>query len=182
MIDRWINSCALLILGNDNTMLSTLCGDKTALLVHVSISNRIDAKRWLLTMKGVILIVLLLKYPNGPKTHTNRFTYDESSAMVLHDLEEAVKSGIGVQCADGHTGHTFPWIASFLADYPELRNIRMVKNGWCPQCETCLEYMPGFARRAMHCHPQWYLHLSTTATKEMGLWKIATWPNIANSL
>ena len=57
----------------------------------------------------------------------------------------------------------------------------MVKNDWCPLCEICLDDMPAFARRPRRQHPQWYLHLSTTAAEEVGLWKVADFPNFADA-
>jgi len=41
--------------------------------------------------------------------------------------------------------------------------------------------MPSFARRPRRRHPQRYLHLSTTAAEEVGLWKFADCPNFADA-
>jgi len=41
--------------------------------------------------------------------------------------------------------------------------------------------MPSFAHRPRRRHPQWYLHLSTTAAEEVGLWKFADCPNFADA-
>ncbi|KAF8252136.1 hypothetical protein K440DRAFT_537046 [Wilcoxina mikolae CBS 423.85] len=65
---------------------------------------------------------------------------------MLRPLEEPVKSGIKVLCADGRTRHAYPRIASFLADYPEQYNITGVKYGWCPRCEIDPDDLPGFNR------------------------------------
>jgi hypothetical protein len=116
-------------------MLSTLNGDKTASPVYLSIGNLSVAKRQSVKMNRLILIGLLPNCPDRPKTLTNRFAYHESVAPILHALEEPVKSGLAVLCADGRTHHTFPRIGSFFADYPEQRTLDMVKNGWCPPCE-----------------------------------------------
>ena len=121
------------ILGSNKTMLSTLSGDKTAWPVYLSIGNLSKAKRQSVKTNGLILIGLLPKCPNGPKTHTNRFAYHESIATILGALEEPAKNGLAVLCADGRTRHAFPRIASFLADYPEQCTITMVNNGWCPR-------------------------------------------------
>jgi len=126
-------------------MLSTVSSDKMAWPVHLSIDNLSKMNRHWVKLNGFILIGLLPKCPNGPKAHTNRFTYHESIATILHVLEELSKSGIAFQCADGRTRHPFPQIASFLADYPEQCSITIVKNSWCPQCEICQDDMPGFA-------------------------------------
>jgi hypothetical protein len=112
-------------------MLSTLSGDKTAWLVYPSIGNHSKAKRRSVKTNGLILIGLVLKCPNGPKALTNRFAHYESIAKILRALEELVKSGIAVQCADSHSRHTVPQTALFLADYSEQCTITMVKNGWC---------------------------------------------------
>jgi hypothetical protein len=158
-----------IILGSDKTMLSTLSGDKTAWPVYLSIGNLSKAKRRSVKTNGLILIGLLPKCPNRPKAHTNKFAYHESIATIMCALEEPAKSGIAVQCADGRTRHTFPRIASFLADYPEQCNITMVKNGCCPRCEICPDAMPGITHRPRRHHPQRYLHLSTMAAGEVGL-------------
>jgi len=92
-----------------------------------------------------------------------------------------VKSGIAVQCADGCIHPAFPRIASFLADYPEQCTIPKVINGWCPRCEIWLDDMPSFASSPRRRHPQVYLHLSTTAAEEVGLWKFADHPNFTDA-
>jgi len=89
-------------------MLSTITGDTTAWPVYLSIGNLSMAKRRLVKTNGLILIGLLPKYPNGPKTHTNRFAYHESIATILRALEELAKSGLAVLCADSRTRHAFP--------------------------------------------------------------------------
>jgi len=162
-------------------MLSMLSVDKTSWPVYLSIGNLSKAKRRSVKMNRLILIGLLPKCPHGPKTHTNRFAYPESIATILRTLEEPAKSRLGVLCADGRTRHAFPRIASFLADYPEQCTIRMVRNGWCPRCEICPDDMPGFALRPRRHHPQRYLHLSTKAAEEVGLWKFADCPNFADA-
>ncbi|KAF8243947.1 hypothetical protein K440DRAFT_647117 [Wilcoxina mikolae CBS 423.85] len=144
------------ILGSDKTMLSTLSGDKSAWPVYLSIGNLSKAKRRSVKSNGLILIGLLSRCPNGPNTHTIKIAYQESMATMLRPLEESVKSGIKVLCADCHTHHAYPRIASFLADYPEQCNLTGVKYGWCPRCEIDPDDMPGFSRRPRRCHPQRY--------------------------
>ena len=169
------------ILGSDKLMPSTLSGDKTDRPVYLSIGSLSKAKRQSVKTNRLILIGLLPKCPNRPKTHTKRFAYHESIAAILRALEEPANSGLTGLCADGRTHHAIPRIASFLADYPEQCTITMVKNGWCPRCEICPDDMPGFARRPRRCHPQRYLHLSTTAAEEVVLWKFANCPNFADA-
>jgi hypothetical protein len=162
-------------------MLSTLSGNKTAGPVHRSIGNLSMAKGRSVKTNGLILIALLPKCPNGPKTHTNRFAYREFVAIILHAREELAKSRFAVLCAPGPNRHAFPQIASFLADYPVQRTITIVKHSWRPRCEICPDDMPGFARMPRRCHPELYIHLSTTAAEEVGLWKFADCPNFANA-
>ncbi|KAF8251296.1 hypothetical protein K440DRAFT_539800, partial [Wilcoxina mikolae CBS 423.85] len=123
------------ILCSDKTMLSILSGDKSVWPVYLSIGNLSKAKRRSVKSNGLILIGLLPRCPNGLKTHTIKIVYQESMATMLRPLEELAKSGIKVLCADGCTRHAYPWIASFLADYPEQCNITGVKYGWYPRCE-----------------------------------------------
>ncbi|KAF8242189.1 hypothetical protein K440DRAFT_648408 [Wilcoxina mikolae CBS 423.85] len=137
------------ILGSDKTMLSILSGDKSAWPVYLSIGNLSKAKRRSVKSNGLILIGLLPRCPNGPNTHTIKIAYQESMAIKLRPLEEPVQSGIKVVCADGRTHHAYPWIASFLADYPEQCNITGIKYGWCPHCEIDPDDMPGF-----NCRPR----------------------------
>jgi hypothetical protein len=162
-------------------MLCTLSGNKTAWPLYLSIGNLSKVKRQSVKTNRLILIGLLPKCPNGPKSHTNRFAYHESIATILRALEEPANSGVAVLCADGRTRHAFPQIPSFLADYPEQCTITMVQNGWWPQCEICPDDMPGFACRPRRHHPQRYFHLSTKAAEEVGLWKFADCPNFANA-
>jgi hypothetical protein len=143
-----------IILGSDNTMLYTLSGDKMAWPVCLNIGNLSKVKRRLVKMNGSILIGILPKCPNGPKSHTVRFAYHESIATILRSLEVLAKSGIAVQCADGRTRHAFPPIASYLADYPEQCTMTMVINGCCPQREIGPDDMPGFTCRPRCRHPQ----------------------------
>ena len=139
------------------------------------------AKRQSVQTQGFVLIGLLPKCPIGPKTRTNRFAYHESTAKILGALEEPAKRELAVVCADGHTCHAFPQIASFLADYPEQCTLTIVRNSWCPRCEICPDDMPGFAGIPTRHLLQWYLHLSTTAAAEVGLWKFADCPNFADA-
>ncbi|KAF8243360.1 hypothetical protein K440DRAFT_562022, partial [Wilcoxina mikolae CBS 423.85] len=123
------------ILGSDKIMLSTLSGDKSAWPVYLSIGNLSKAKRQSVKLNRLILIGLLLRYPNSPKTHTIKIAYQESMAIILRPLEEPAKSGIKILCADGCTRHAYSRIASFLADYLEQCIITGVKYSWCPRCE-----------------------------------------------
>ncbi|KAF8247294.1 hypothetical protein K440DRAFT_650558 [Wilcoxina mikolae CBS 423.85] len=135
------------ILGSDKTMLSTLSGDKSAWPVYLSIGNLSKAKRRSVKLNGLILIGLLPRCANGPKTHTIKIAYQEYMATILCPLEEPAKSGIKVLCADGSTRYVYTRIALFLADYPEQCNITGIKYGWCPRCEIDPDDMPGFHRR-----------------------------------
>jgi hypothetical protein len=56
------------ILGSDKTMLSTLGGDKSVWPVYLSISNLTKAKQPSVKSNGLILIGLLPRDPNCPKT------------------------------------------------------------------------------------------------------------------
>ncbi|KAF8241260.1 hypothetical protein K440DRAFT_573940 [Wilcoxina mikolae CBS 423.85] len=117
------------ILGSDKTMLSTLSGDMSVWPVYLSIGNLSKAKRRSVKSNGLILIGLLPRCSNGPKTHIIKIAYQESMATILRPLEEPAKSGIKVLCTDGRTHHAYRRIASFLADYPEQCNITGVKYG-----------------------------------------------------
>ncbi|KAF8241189.1 hypothetical protein K440DRAFT_507321, partial [Wilcoxina mikolae CBS 423.85] len=130
------STVVLVILGSDKTMLSTLNGDKSAWPVYLSIGNLSKAKRRSVKLNGLILSGLLPRYPNGPKTHTIKIAFQESTVTMLRPLEEPAKCGIKVLCAEGRTCHAYPQIASFPADYPEQCNVTLVKYGWCPRCET----------------------------------------------
>ncbi|KAF8241536.1 hypothetical protein K440DRAFT_506538, partial [Wilcoxina mikolae CBS 423.85] len=123
------------ILGSDKTMLLTFSGNKSAWPVYLSIGNLSKVKQRSVKSNGLILIGLLPRCPNGPKIHPIKIAYPESMATMLHPLEEPVKSGIKILCADGPTHHAYPRIASFLTDYPEQCNITGVKYVWCPRCE-----------------------------------------------
>jgi hypothetical protein len=142
------------ILGSDKTMLSTLIGDETALLVDPSMGNLSKVNRRSFKKKGLILLGLLPKCTNRSNTHNNRCTHHESIGAILHPLEEPAKSASVVMRVDSCTGYAFPRIASFLAEFPEQCSLTMVKNGWCPRCEICLNDMPRFAHRPWRCHPQ----------------------------
>jgi len=158
-----------------------LSGDNTAWPVHLTIGNLSKATRWSNRTNGLILIGLLLNSPNEPTTLTNRFAYHKSIATRLRALDEPAKSGLAVLCADGDTRHAFLRIESFLAHYLEQFTITVVKNGWCPRSEICLDDIPSFAHRPRRRHLQWYLHLSTTAAEEVWLWKFADYPNFADA-
>jgi len=99
----------------------------------------------------------------------------------MRDQVKMAKCGLAVLCADGRTRQAFPRIASFLADYPVQCTITMVRSGWCPWCEIFSDDMPAFACKSWRSHLQWYIHLSTTAAEEVGLWKDADCPNFADA-
>jgi len=162
-------------------MLSALRGDQTPWPVYLSIGNLSKAKRRSVKMNGLILISHSPKCPNVPNTHTNRFPYYKSIPTLLCALEEPAMSRFTVLCADGRTHHPFPRIVSLRADYPEQCTITILQYDWCPWGEICQDNMPGFARRPRCHHPQRYLHLSTMAAEEVGLWKFADCPNFANA-
>ncbi|KAF8248421.1 hypothetical protein K440DRAFT_548224, partial [Wilcoxina mikolae CBS 423.85] len=135
------------ILGSDKTMLSIFSGDKSAWPIYLSIGNLSKVKRRSVKSNGLILIGLLPRCPNCPKTHTINIAYQESMATMLCPLEELAKSGMKVLCADSCTHHTYPRIASLLADYQEQYNITGDKYDWYPYCEVDLDDMPSFNRR-----------------------------------
>ncbi|KAF8248545.1 hypothetical protein K440DRAFT_547484 [Wilcoxina mikolae CBS 423.85] len=144
------------IFGSDKTMLSTLSGDKITWPVYLSIGNISKVKRRFVRLNGLILIGLLPRSPNCLKTHTIMIVYQESMATMLRPLEEPVKSGIKVLCADSRTRHVYPRIASFLADYLEQYNVTGVKYGWCPHCEIEPDDISGFNCRLRQRHIQRY--------------------------
>jgi len=152
-----------------------------AWLVYLSISKISKPTKILVKMNGLILISFVAKCPNVPKAHTNRFNYHQSIAMIFRPLPEPAKSGIVVLCADGHTCHTFHQITSFLADYPKQCTIAMGNHCWCFRCKICLDDIPSFTFRRTHHHPQRYIHLSTIATNDVGLWRFADYPNLADT-
>jgi hypothetical protein len=99
--------------GSGNTMLSMLSADNTPLVVDLSIGVLSKENRSSGKMNRLILICLLLKCSNRPKTHTTMFAYLQSNATMLRALEEPGKSGIAGLRADGRTRHAFPQIESF---------------------------------------------------------------------
>ncbi|KAF8254220.1 hypothetical protein K440DRAFT_531597 [Wilcoxina mikolae CBS 423.85] len=117
------------ILGSDTTMLSILSGDKSSWPVYLSIGNLSKAKQQFVKSNRLILIGLLPRCPNGPKTHTIKIAYQESMATMLHPLEEPAKSRIKVLCADDCTCNAYSRITLFLADYSEQYNITGIKYG-----------------------------------------------------
>ncbi|KAF8244542.1 hypothetical protein K440DRAFT_558596, partial [Wilcoxina mikolae CBS 423.85] len=130
------------ILGSDKSMLSILSGDKSVWPVCLTIAN-------LSKSNGLILIGLLLRYPNSPKTHTIKIAYQESMATMLCPLEETAKSGIKVLCADGRTRHVYSRIVSFFTDYSEQCNITGTKYGWCSHSEIDPDN-----RSSFNCRPR----------------------------
>jgi len=162
-------------------MLSTLSSDKMAWLVSLGIADISNAKRRLFKMNRFILISLLLNCPNGPNTHTTRFTYHEAIATILGALDEPAKSALAVLCTDSRTHHTMPRIASFLAGYLLQCIITTVNNSWYFQCKICPNDTPDFDLRHWGRHSQWALYLSITDTEQMGRKKCTDCPNFADA-
>ena len=148
-------------------MLSALSSDKMAWHIYIYFSNLCNEERRLLKKNGIILISLSPKCPNVP-THANRFPYYQSIALILCTLQAPVNNKIAVWFADCRTHYAIPLIISFLADYPEQCTISRVNSSWCAGCEICPDNIPGSTHRSRDHHLQWYLHLSTTATSEVG--------------
>jgi len=124
---------------------------------------------------------LLPKCANIPDTHTDRFAYSKSIPTILCTLEGPTMSGWAVLSAYSRTCHIFPWVTSFLANYPQQCTITIVKPSWCPPCEIFPDNMPHFPHTSMRCHRQWYLRLWTIAVVEAGLGKFADCSNVANT-
>jgi hypothetical protein len=162
-------------------MLSTPSCDQTAWPVYLSVANLTKAKRGSVNTNRLLLIGVWLKCPNRPISHINLFAEYGSIAARLCALEELVKSGLAILCADGHTHYAIPWSESFLAHHPVPCPMTMLQNSWCLRCEVSPDDTPGFTRRPQSCHPQLYLHLLTTSTEEVGLWNITDCPNFADS-
>jgi len=101
--------------------------------------------------------------------------------MILCTLQEPVKSGIVYLCADGCAHLTFPWIALFLADYPEQRTTIKLTTSWCPRYAISLDHMPNIAPWSWHHNPQQYLPFSTTVAEEVSLWKFPNYSNFADA-
>ncbi|KAF8248611.1 hypothetical protein K440DRAFT_546898 [Wilcoxina mikolae CBS 423.85] len=136
------------ILSRDKIILSTLSGDKSVWPVYLSIGNLFKVKWRSVKSNGLILIGLLLRFPNSPKTHTITIGYPESMAIIRHPLEEPVKSGFKVLCAVSHTHHVYSPSALFLTDYPEQCIITGVKYGWYSGCKIDPDDMPRFICRS----------------------------------
>jgi len=54
-------------------------------------------------------------------------------------------------------------------------------QNYCARCAICPDDVFGFALGSRHPHFQQYLHLSTMAAEEVGLWQFADCPNLADA-
>ena len=153
-------------------MLSTLSGDKSAWPVYMSIGNLAKEKRRAVKSNGLILLGLLPKIPKNPARETTRKTFHEAIHHMLRPFEDAGRGGVDVVCADGYTRMVFPRIAIWIADYPEMITLTLVKSMWCPQCECPPDNLSSLTGTPFTPRiPAHYVLMSTAELESVGQWR-----------
>jgi hypothetical protein len=161
------------IFASDKTLLTIGSGDNSAWPIYLTIGNLEKAKRRSPKANGLILLGILPKIPKKPREHTTKRSWHNAVRKILAPLEIAGRDGIELKCADGFTRLAFPRIACWIADYPEMCLLTMVKQKWCPRCEcppdelgtlTGSEYSTRDSQR--------YASMDAESLAAVGYWKL----------
>ncbi|KAH8918181.1 hypothetical protein BT69DRAFT_1338409 [Atractiella rhizophila] len=131
-----------LICASDETVLSILKGNNSAWPVYLSIGNIRRGARYLDRRRGLILIGYLPipEDANEDEKHTERYRsfsqqlFHATLQHIFRELAALSNEGMFVQCADGFYRQVYPFLATWIADYPEQALLAGVLRGRCPCC------------------------------------------------
>ncbi|KAG8836053.1 hypothetical protein FRB91_000169 [Serendipita sp. 411] len=123
------------ILGSDKTHLTQFTGDKKAWPLYMSLGNISSKARRGTAMNtwAVIAYIPIITWNDEKEVHgtlTSRL-FHQCVEIVLTSLVEAGKNGVDISDSAGNIRKSYPFVASYLADYPEqiLVNCAAGKTG-----------------------------------------------------
>ncbi len=138
----------------------------------MSVGNLAKEKRRAVKSNGLILLGILPKIPKNPARETTRRTFHEAIRQMLRPFESSGREGVDIVCADGYTRKIFSRIATWIADYPEMVTLTLVKSMWCPRCKcipdnlSALTGTPSTPR-----DPVRYAQMSVEELEAVGQWR-----------
>jgi len=161
---------------SDTTHLTNFSSDEKAWSVYMTIGNLSASARMATAMHSLLFVALLLiaiKMRDIPLSRYNE--QKEHNRMILqHVLRHILGPSIRVDrrvffawCVDGHFRHCLASPATWIADYPEHRNLHNIKNSVCYWCKCPKAEMGQLPVRPypMHDHNKYRaLSVANTAT------------------
>jgi hypothetical protein len=122
----------------------------------MTIVNLTAALRMKLTMHSVLLVTFLpiavkmrnipLKRRNAQREH-NGIVSQNVLQHVLQPLLNSETRTFYACWADGNLRHCYSALVTWMADYPEHRNLHNIKNGVCYCCECFKQEIDNLPRR-----------------------------------
>jgi hypothetical protein len=134
---------APVIIATDKTQLTQFTGGKSAYPVYLTIGNIPKALRRKPSMHATVLIAYLSvdkinrqKMSDVEQRSRIQRVFHESMRLVLEPLIEAGKNGMEMVSSDGSVRDVFPYLACYVADYPEQCLVTCSKYGTSPKCQA----------------------------------------------
>lgn len=135
-----------MIIASDKTQLTQFTGGKSAYPVYLTIGNIPKSIRRKPSSRACVLIAYLSvdemrKKDRSPKTLQlrNYELFHRSMSEVLAPLREVSDSeggGIVLVGGNGEGRRCYPFLACYVADYPEQCLVTCTKYGTCPKCRV----------------------------------------------
>lgn len=128
------------VIMTDETPLANFCGNKKAHPVYLTIGNVPKDLRRKQSSGATILIGYLPAdkitcETNPEKRRRMRWEFFHRCLEdLLQPLLEASKTGVEAVCGDGQVRRIYPFLASYIADFPEQCRVAAIKNNHCPVC------------------------------------------------
>lgn len=134
---------APVIIATDKTQLTQFSGNKSAYPVYMTLGNIPRSLRRKPSEHACILIGYLSVDKvdcEGISQRRQRALaqqlFHSSIRMILEPLIKAGKEGIDVTSGDGTIRRVYPFLAAYVADYPEQCLVTCAKSGTCPKCQV----------------------------------------------
>ncbi|KAJ7061779.1 hypothetical protein C8F01DRAFT_1286849 [Mycena amicta] len=130
------------IIGTDETQLSTFSGDKKAWPAYLTIGNiDTDIRRkptsHAMVLIGYIPVSKFHCFSNAKRRSSARYQlFHDCMRTLLAGLKEAGKDGVKMLCADKHFRQNHPILAGYIADHPERCLVSCCAENRCTDCKV----------------------------------------------
>lgn len=150
-----------MIVATDKTQLTQFSGSKVAYPVYLTLGNIPKAIRRKPSRHACVLLGYLPTEKISKKgltktqvkTRTQRL-FHESMKVIFSTLDTAGKEGVEMTNAKGEIRQVYPYLASYVADYPEQCLIACSKYGTCPKCQCTHKQLQDLKKYPLRT-PKW---------------------------